>query len=79
MAWPRVRKRDRSAERGLSRDYLQKLLDAYTRFFYYYDESPLLIVNTAALDLAGSDNDFQQLVERVHQCRSGRHYFNQRV
>ncbi|HEX4911627.1 MAG TPA: deoxynucleoside kinase [Permianibacter sp.] len=75
----RVRKRDRSAERALSRDYLQKVLDAYTRFFYYYEASPLLIVNTAALDLADSESDFQQLVERVHQCRSGRHYFNSRL
>ena len=75
----RIRKRDRSAERSLSRDYLQKVLDAYTRFFYYYEASPLLIVNTAALDLAGSESDFQQLVERVHQCRSGRHYFNSRL
>ncbi len=75
----RVRKRDRSAERALSRDYLQKVLDAYTRFFYYYDSSPLLIVNTAALDLANNEGDFQQLVERVHQCRSGRHYFNSRL
>lgn len=75
----RVRKRDRSAERALGRDYLQKVLDAYTRFFYYYEASPLLIVNTAALDLANSESDFQQLVERVHQCRSGRHYFNSRL
>lgn len=75
----RIRRRDRSAERQLGRDYLQKVLDAYTHFFYYYDGSPLLIVNTAALDLAGSETDFQQLVERVHQCRSGRHYFNPRA
>ena len=75
----RVRKRDRSAERALSRDYLQKVLDGYTRFFYYYEASPLLIVNTAALDLAGSESDFQQLVERVHQCRCGRHYFYSRL
>lgn len=75
----RIRKRDRSAERALSREYLTQVLDAYTRFFHYYDQSPLLIVNTAALDLAGNESDFQQLVERVHQCRSGRHYFNSRV
>jgi deoxyadenosine/deoxycytidine kinase len=75
----RVRKRDRAAEKTLSRDYLQKILDGYTRFFYYYEASPLLIVNKSALDLAGSESDFQQLVERVHQCRSGRHYFNSRL
>ncbi|TDQ46515.1 deoxynucleoside kinase [Permianibacter aggregans] len=72
----RIRRRNRRIEAGISKEYLTKLVDAYTQFFHFYVASPLLIVNTAELDLVGNSNHFQQLVERINATRSGRHYFN---
>jgi len=72
----RVNKRGRKIERYIEPAYLQKLSDAYTRFFYYYKESPLLIVNAAELDLANNKQDFELFLEQVNQIKSGRHYFN---
>ena len=72
----RVNKRGRKIERYIEPAYLQKLSDAYTKFFYYYKESPLLIVNATELDLANNKQDFELFLEQVNQIKSGRHYFN---
>jgi len=58
-------------------NYLKSLCDAYTRFFHYYDESPLLIVNAAEINLVDSATDYQALLEQMVLAGSGRrHYFN---
>lgn len=72
----RVNKRGRKIERHIEPAYLQKLSDAYTKFFYYYNETPLLIVNAAELDLVDNKQDFELLMDRITQIKSGRHYFN---
>ena len=72
----RVNKRGRKFERYIEHAYLQKLTDAYTRFFYYYNDSPLLIVNAAEIDLVNNRQDFELLMDRINQIKSGRHYFN---
>jgi deoxyadenosine/deoxycytidine kinase len=72
----RVQKRGRSYERFIESNYLERLVEAYTRFFYYYSETPLLIINAADIDLVNRDQDYSQLVERLRKVRSGRHYFN---
>ena len=72
----RIARRGRNFERQLDPDYLQRLAEAYTQFFYHYDESPLLIVNAADIDFANNDADYNLLLEQVRRVRSGRHYFN---
>lgn len=73
---------DRIARRGIGFEqlieasYLQRLADAYTRFFYNYSESPLLIVNAAGINLVDNEQDYQQLLDQISKTRSGRHYFN---
>lgn len=72
----RVQKRGRRVERQLDSSYLQNLVEAYTRFFHYYNETPLLIVNAAEIDLVNNQNDYDILLQRICQIKSGRHYFN---
>lgn len=72
----RVYKRGRRIERNIESAYLHQLSDAYTRFFYYYNESPLLIVNAEDLDLVNNQQHFELLLDRITQIKSGRHYFN---
>ena len=72
----RVLRRGRSYERNLSPEYLVRVAEAYMQFFYQYDQTPLLIVNAAEINLAESDADYALLLERVRSIRSGRHYFN---
>ena len=72
----RVQKRGREYERFIESNYLQRLVEAYTRFFYHYTSTPLLIVNAADIDLVNNDKDYQLLLEQMKKTTSGRHYFN---
>ena len=72
----RIKKRDRQEERSMDPAYLERLCDAYTEFFYYYDKSPLLIINASEINPVERDADYQLLLERICTVRSGKHYFN---
>lgn len=72
----RIARRGRPEERNISPDYLRRVVEAYARFFYHFDKSPLLIVNAAEIDLATSEQDYEQLLAQVQSIRSGRHFFN---
>lgn len=72
----RIQKRGVAAEQQIESDYLERLNTAYTEFFYYYDRAPLLIVNSADIDLVNNDNDYQQLLDQILSAPQGTHYFN---
>ena len=72
----RVAKRGRAYEQPMQHDYLTRLNEAYTRFFYDYNASPLLIVNAAEIDFVDSEEDYQMLLDYVCKITSGRHYLN---
>ena len=72
----RVRRRAVVYERAIEEDYLARLADAYSRFFYHYTASPVLAVNTEHLDFAGRVRDLDLLVERLDTMRGAREYFN---
>jgi deoxyadenosine/deoxycytidine kinase len=74
--YERVQMRGNAIERPIEQSYLQQLNDAYTSFFYHYDDSPLLIVNTEVINLAQGTVDYQNLVKYMLQIKSGRHYYN---
>lgn len=72
----RIARRGIYYERMIDRGYLEKLTDAYARFFHVYDDTPLLIVNASSIDPAQNDADFEALFERVSRISGGRHFFN---
>ena len=74
----RVHARGNDFERNISEEYLQAVSNAYIDFFYDYNQSPLLIVNTADFDLANSSGNFEVLLNHIRDLRPGRHYFNPR-
>ena len=74
----RVRKRGLAMESGISEDYLRSLSDAYTRYFYDYHDSPLLIVNSENLNFVDKPAHFEMLIERIGAMRGGREFFNLR-
>lgn len=74
--YERVQRRGIAIERTIEHSYLQQLNDAYTQFFYHYDDSPLLIVNTGEINLADGDLDYLNLVKYILKTTTGRHYYN---
>jgi len=63
-------------ERHITEEYLTKITNAYIDFFYYYNKSPLLIVNTADFDLVNNADNYAMLLEQVCHLKTGKHYFN---
>ena len=55
---------------------LARLADAYTRFFYRYEEAPLLIVNSERLNFVDDPDHFDLLRARIGAMRSQREFFN---
>ena len=72
----RVRRRGVAYESPITEDYLARLAESYSRYFYQYEASPLLIVNSEHLNFADQPQDFELLLERIGQMRGGREYFN---
>jgi deoxyadenosine/deoxycytidine kinase len=72
----RIGRRGIRHEQFIDRGYLERLNDAYARFFHEYDAGPLLIVNAAAIDPVASDEDFEELLATVRRLRRGRLYYN---
>jgi deoxyadenosine/deoxycytidine kinase len=72
----RIARRGIRYEKHIEPAYLEKLIEAYTRFFHQYTASPLLIVNAAAIDPVGDSRDYDELLDAIRRTRMGRHYFN---
>jgi len=72
----RVRRRGVSYERPISEEYLEKLAESYSRYFYQYEASPLLIVNSENLNFVDDPKDFELLISRIDKMRGGREFFN---
>ncbi len=72
----RIAKRGIRYEQYIERAYLDKLTQAYARFFHSYDAAPLLIVNAASIDPVNNEADYQQLFAEINRTRRGRHFFN---
>ncbi len=72
----RIAKRGIRYEQLIERAYLEKLTQAYARFFHSYDAAPLLIVNAAGIDPVNNEADYQLLFAEIVKARRGRHFFN---
>ena len=72
----RIIKRGLAIEQQIDRDYLERLNEAYSEFFLYYDDAPLLIINCTDIDLIGSEDDYFTLIDYMLDIKGGRHYFN---
>jgi deoxyguanosine kinase len=76
VLFDRVRRRGVQYERSIGADYLADLAEGYSRLFYHYDASPLLIVNSENLNFVESDRDFDLLLQRIEAMRGPREFFN---
>jgi len=72
----RIERRGLGFEQRIDSHYLQRVVDSYERFFHEYDESPVLIVNAQAINIADNPADFELLTRQISEITAGRHYFN---
>ena len=71
----RIRSRGHSYEKEIELDYLKILIEAYNYYFFHYDQSPLLIVDTSEIDFVKRKEDLGQLIREINQMRKGTSYF----
>jgi deoxyguanosine kinase len=71
----RIRSRNISYEREIDLDYLRTVTEAYNYYFFHYDQSPLLVVNTSEIDFVNRKEDLDQLIREIQQMKEGTSYF----
>jgi deoxyadenosine/deoxycytidine kinase len=74
----RLRERARDQDRDTidpDPGYLKELNEAYQHFFFHYTSTPLLVVETSQLDLAGSDEALDDLIKQINGMGRGTQYY----
>jgi deoxyguanosine kinase len=72
----RIARRGVAHERYIDRGYLERLNEAYARFFHEFDAAPLLIVNAASIDPINNQGDYDELLAAIRRMSRGRLYYN---
>ncbi len=71
----RIKKRGREFERKFDPVYLEDLCRKYNDFFFHYQDTPLLVVNTSEIDFVNNEADLENLLNVVRQTRRGTHHY----
>ncbi len=71
----RIRSRDLEYEREIDIEYLRALSQAYNTYFFHYEESPLLVVDTTEIDFVNREEDLENLIREVRSIRRGTWYY----
>jgi deoxyguanosine kinase len=72
----RIARRGVDYEQHIDRQYLERLNQAYARFFHEYEAAPLLIVNAASIDPIANQRDYDELLAAIRRMSRGRLYYN---
>ena len=71
----RISRRGRPYEREIDREYLHKLNEAYNHFFFHYNATPLLVVETSQFDLTWGSAALDDLVKQLKGMGRGTRYY----
>ena len=71
-----IKKRGREYEKSIDWKYIDALNQIYNEFFFRYDKSPLLIINTNDIDFVHNKNDLEEIIEFIRTPGVGTRYFN---
>ena len=72
----RINKRGNPDEKFLTIDYLERLNDAYSKFFLYFENAPLLIINASDIDLESGGSDYDMLISKIMSDPRGKNFIN---
>jgi deoxyadenosine/deoxycytidine kinase len=71
----RIGKRARPYEKAMDPKYLEELIQIYTDYFFDYNESPLLVVDTSEIDIVNDRNDLEALLAVIREHRGGTQHY----
>jgi len=71
----RIARRKMPAERRISDSYLEEVVKAYEHFFFHYESSNVLVIDTSEIDFVDRNQDLKQLLARLNEPVKGTQYF----
>jgi deoxyadenosine/deoxycytidine kinase len=71
----RISQRGRKFENPITPEYLEELNKAYNYYFFHYEETPLMVVNTNEIDFVHRDADLDDLLTHMGRCQKGTVYY----
>jgi deoxyadenosine/deoxycytidine kinase len=71
----RIRGRNRDYERDISEAYINEVNKAYNYFFFHYNQTPLLVIDTTAIDFVRHEHHLDELVEQIRKMEHGVQYY----
>jgi len=74
----RVERRGRPEEKAIRGEYMREVAKAYSKFFFSYNDGPLLIVDASEIDFVGDAEDRAALLEVIAQTRTGINHWSRR-
>jgi deoxyguanosine kinase len=67
----RIRGRGRSYERRIKEDYIKLLIRSYDEYFFHFQKSPVLILNSNEFDFLNEPSHLQLLKKEIASIESG--------
>ncbi|MEK6531974.1 MAG: deoxynucleoside kinase [Deltaproteobacteria bacterium] len=71
----RISKRNKDYEKNIKEEYLERLVEAYNRYFFYYNATPLLVVNTTEIDFVDNPADLINLIKEIKSMKGGSQHY----
>ena len=71
-----IKTRGREYEKMIDWKYIDALNQMYNEFFFRYNSSPLLIINTNDIDFVNNKDDLEEIIQFIRTPGEGTRYFN---
>jgi deoxyadenosine/deoxycytidine kinase len=71
----RIRRRNRDYEVQISNAYINEVNKAYNYYFFHYTQTPLLVIDTTAIDFVHHEEHLDELVEQIRKMDRGVQYY----
>ncbi len=71
-----ISRRGREFEKNLSEDYLDALNQVYNEYFFRYQDTPLVIINTNNIDFVNNNEDLEVMINYIRKPVAGTKFFN---
>ena len=71
-----IARRGRDMEKNISEEYIDALNQLYTEYFFRYQDTPLVIINTNNIDFVHNQEDLDEVINYIRQPVTGTKFFN---
>ena len=71
-----IKHRGRAYESTIDWNYIDSLNQMYNEYFFRYNKSPLLIINSNDIDFVNNKSDLKEILSIVRKPITGTKYYN---